>query len=242
MANTIDDILLNWKCSMTPDMRGETERVAELMDRKIEEGISINSAVEIIAAGGFPIEVVKRVAESRRQEIIKANAPQPGGPDHTPQPPKTYADVSPAVRTLVASVPAEDVLNILAGKSKGFPSLVRLTEKERRSFRSIVATAAQVDDESAMEEVDRWVGPHIETAIVDSEILARKLAANERTSIEDAGNGIYIVEDADEKRSAVDLSNMSCTCPRYVFGSFAHTGLACEHILCVKATVGEKTE
>lgn len=240
MANTLDDILLNWKGSLIPDMRGETERVAELMDKKLKEGISIDSAVEIIAAGGFPVETVKRVAEARRREIIAANTPKPSDPEYVPQPPTCYTDVAPRVRSLVLAMPAEDVLNLLAGRSKNSPSLVRLTENERKSFRNIVATAAHVEDEASLSEIDRWVGPHIETAIVDSEILATKLAADERTKVEDAGDGTYVVEDADGRRAAVDMGALSCTCSRYVFGSFAHTGLACEHILCVKAALGGK--
>jgi len=242
MANTMDDILLNWKGSLIPDMRGETEKVAELMDRKLREGISIDSAVEIISVGGYPMEVVKRVAEARRREIVAANTPKPSDPEYVPEPPKTYADVAPRMRALVLAMPAEDIVNLLVGKSKNSPSLVRLTEKERRSFRNIVATAAQVDDDASLAEIDRWVRPHFETAIVDSEILATKLAGDERTTVEDTGDDTYIVEDADGRRSAVDLSTMSCTCSRYVFGSFAHTGLACEHILCVRAAVGDETK
>jgi hypothetical protein len=237
MANTTDDILLNWKGSLIPDMRGETERVAELMDKKLKEGISIDSAVEIIAVGGFPMDVVKRVAEARRQSIIAANTPTPSDPEYVPEPPSSYADVAPRVRALVMSMPSDDVLNVLAGKNRRFPSLVVLTEKERKSFRNIVATAANVEDETTLEEIDRWVGPHIETAILDSEILAKKLASDEGTKVEDVGDGTYVVEDSEGRRASVDPKTMTCTCSRYVFGSFAHTGLACEHILCVKSLI-----
>ena len=238
MPDTLNDILLNWKGSLIPDMRGETERVAELMDRKLSEGISIDSAVEIISAGGYPIETVKRVAEARRREIIAANTPKPSDPEYIPVIPRSYADVATHIRRLVMAMPAEDVLNLLSGRTKSSPSLIRLTEKERKQFRSIVAMAKTNDDMGTYAEIDRWVGPHIETAIVDTEILAKRLAENEQTRVEEVGDGTYVVEDANGLRSAVDMSSMSCTCSRYVFGSFAHTGLACEHILCVRAALG----
>jgi len=241
MANTTgqDDILLNWTGSLQPDMRSETERVAELMDRKLAEGISISSAVEIIAGAGYPIETVKRVAEARRRQILASTREKAVDPQQAPSPPANYADVEGHIHKIVMGMSPDDAITVLSGRTKNSPALVRLTEKERPKFRSVVAVASQVGDERTLGEVDRWVGPYVETAIVDSEILAKKLAEDEHTAVDDNGDGTYVVQDSEGHRSAVDLGAMSCTCSRYVFGSFAHTGLACEHILHVTAVTGE---
>lgn len=240
----IDDVLLNWRGQMVPDMRGMTERVAQAMDRKLAEGVSIDAAVEILVGCGMPLDTVKLVAEERRRQVLAAAAalhPKPTPPPA--EPPTRYADVANKVAAIVDDMPTDEVIVVLAGRSKSTPALVRLTDRQRAEFRSVVAMAKQTGDGHMVEAIHKWVAPHVETAIADSEILARRLAAEGyHRSYPDEDGSVLVREDKTNNAYTVDPVGMTCTCSRYVYGGFAHAGLACEHILLARASEGPRSQ
>jgi len=242
MTNTddrkrIDDVLLNWKGQMVPDMRGLTERVAEVMDRKLAEGVSIDSAVEILAGCGLPIDTIKAVADERRRQVRAAIAAEMPKPRPTPaEPPVGYQQVATRIASIVDEMPTEEVVVLLAGRSKSTPALVRLTDRQRAEFKSVVAMAKQTGDGHMVDAIHRWVAPHVETAIADSEILAKRLASDGyHISYADDDGSVLVREDKTNNAYVVDPVGMTCTCSRYIYGGFAHAGLACEHILIARA-------
>jgi hypothetical protein len=237
----IDDVLLNWRGQMVPDMRGLTVKVAEAMDRKLAEGISIDSAVEVLVSCGMPVDTVKAVAVERRRQVQAALDAQRPKPKPRPAEPATgYQQVATRVASVVESMPTDDALVLLSGRTKGTPALVKLTERQRAEFKSVLAMAKQTGDDHMIDAVHRWVAPHVETAIADSEILAERLKVDgfETSDVDDGG---VLVREAKTSRAyVVDPVGMTCTCPRYVYGGFAHLGLACEHILAARTAANEE--
>jgi len=226
------EMLLNWtkKTSPAPNMQESMEKIAQIMDKKIEEGISISGAIEIIAATtSFPFEAIKRVGETRQQEINIAMM----GDDFEEGDnfPKNYDDVASQIHELIQSESPEFVTEILGGIEDDYPSVIDFAEDtDRKSFVKLVAMAK--NNKNALNGLDDKIRDSVDAAIEDSQILAQKLVDG-NTEVEENNDGNYIVKNDDTDQCSVNMNAKTCTCPRYTLGGFKYLGLACEHILYI---------
>ena len=203
------DPILDWTSQVDTRKNEEMSRIAQFVDQRVAEGFSVGDAAELAIGAGGDLDLVKVVAASRKQAMVKTA--KVSGPAPFP---RRYADVAPRVEALVASHTPNEVLDILLGPEGSRAGLVALASRQEKDFGQLVKLAqVRDDDPRLLQEIHDVLRPHVEEAIMDTAELVREAAG--KAKVTKTGENAFSVERKGES-ARVDLAARTCTCSRFV--------------------------
>ena len=217
-----NEFLYNWQNELSD---GTSERISSSIQSLVKSGYSLERAKDLIISSGESLEEVNEVFSSWEESLKTAQVVSEGGF------PMSYDDVKDDVEKLVRDMSSDDFVDLIA--CSGRKTMVRVSHRKEDDLRALVRIVkARLNDEFVMEELHGILRPHVEAAIHDS----RGLSKDSDISITE-GEGDSFIADDDGRSYILHLSSRTCTCPRFVFGGFAHLGIPCEHIIVARRSL-----
>ncbi len=124
-------------------------------------------------------------------------------------------------------------MEILTGGGRTSMAIANFSNRDASNLDAMLrmARTSRNSDPRVMATIHDVLEPHVQNAIIDTEILSREAQEKGNIKIAFAGDRQSAVASDLNGSHRVDLRYDTCTCPRYVLGGFRHLGLVCEHIV-----------